>query len=155
MSWFSINQITLSGNLTRDPELRTTNSGTSVASLRIANNTSRKNQSTGEWEDKPNYFNLTAWGGLGEQMAEQLAKGDSVVVAGRIEHRTYEHEGQKREAYDVIVDAFVRGTGKGGGGSGGRFVPASDVPADTADLPASGDTGAAAAAGSTDDDIPF
>lgn len=153
MSWFSINQITLSGNLTRDPELRTTNSGTSVASLRIANNTSRKNQSTGEWEDKPNYFNLTAWGGLGEQMAEQLAKGDSVVVAGRMEHRTYEHEGQKREAYDVIVDSFVRGGGKGSGGGSRSSAPQSDVPADTSDFaPASAD---APAGGSTDDDIPF
>jgi single-strand DNA-binding protein len=152
VSWFSINQITLSGNLTRDPELRSTSGGTSVASLRIANNTSRKNQSTGEWEDKPNYFNLTAWGGLGEQMAEQLAKGDAVVVAGRVEHRTYEHEGQKREAYDVIVDSFVRATGKGSGGGGAprSSAPASDVPADTADF-----APAATPAGSTDDDIPF
>ncbi|HZA87238.1 MAG TPA: single-stranded DNA-binding protein, partial [Acidimicrobiales bacterium] len=62
MAATNINRVVLTGNLTRDPELRHTNGGTAVCSLRVASNTRRKDQSTGEWVDKPNYFDVTVWG---------------------------------------------------------------------------------------------
>src|SRR6266536_2322874 len=71
----NINRVVLVGNLTRDPELRTTPSGTSVCKLRIAVNTRIKDNSTGQWTDKPNYFDVTVWGNQGESCAQYLAKG--------------------------------------------------------------------------------
>ncbi len=75
MAATNINRVVLTGNLTADPELRSLPSGNSVCSLRIACNTRRKNASTGEWEDKPNYFNVTVWGAQGENAARFLSKG--------------------------------------------------------------------------------
>ena len=74
MAATNINRVVMTGNLTADPELRSLPSGTSVCSLRIACNTRRKNASTGEWEDKPNYFNVTVWGAQGENAARYLAR---------------------------------------------------------------------------------
>ena len=79
MAATNINRVVLTGNLTADPELRSLPSGTSVCSLRVACNTRRKNGGTGEWEDKPNYFNVTVWGAQGENAARYLSKG----TAGR------------------------------------------------------------------------
>ena len=79
MAATNINRVVMTGNLTADPELRTLPSGMSVCNLRIACNTRRKNQSTGEWEDKPNYFNVTVWGAQGENSARYLSKGFSDV----------------------------------------------------------------------------
>jgi single stranded DNA-binding protein len=110
MSGFAINRITLSGNLTRDPELRSTPSGASVCNLGLANNTRRKQGD--EWVDKPNFFNLTVWSGMGEWVAKNLAKGDQVVVEGRMEWREYEKDGGKRVAYDVIVDSIIPPSGE-------------------------------------------
>jgi single-strand DNA-binding protein len=112
MSGFAINHIVLSGNLTREPELRHTKSGTAVCDLGLANNTRRKNSSTGEWEDRPNFFNLTVWSGMGEWCAGNLAKGNQVVVEGRMEWRQYESNGEKKIAYDVIVDSIIPPSGE-------------------------------------------
>ena len=89
MSATNINRVVLTGNLTRDPELRSTASGTSVCSLRLACNTRRKN-SAGEWEDKPNYFDVTVWGAQGENCARFLAKGRPVAIDGRLEWREWD-----------------------------------------------------------------
>ena len=70
----NINRVVLVGNLTRDPELRHTPSGTPVCSLRLAVNTRRKDES-GQWTDKPNYFDITVWGQQGENCAQYLSKG--------------------------------------------------------------------------------
>lgn len=113
MSGFAINRIILSGNLTRDPELKSLQSGTAVCNLGLANNTRRKNGDA--WEDKPNFFNVTVWSGMGEWVAKNLSKGDRVVVEGRIEWRQYEKDGQKVTAYDVIADSVVPAGGNGGG----------------------------------------
>src|SRR3982075_4215922 len=75
----------MTGNLTADPELRSLPSGNSVCSLRIACNTRRKNASTGEWEDKPNYFDVTVWGAQGENAARYLSKGRPVAIDGGLE----------------------------------------------------------------------
>ena len=152
MAATNINRVVLTGNLTRDPELRNTPSGTSVCGLRIACNTRRKDAS-GQWVDKPNYFDVTVWGAQGENCAQYLQKGRPVAVDGRLEWREWEDkEGHKRQAVDIIADSvqFLGSRDGDGNGNGGRFTPQSDVPADTADFKA-----APTGAGQSDDDIPF
>ena len=156
MAATNINRVILTGNLTRDPELRTTQSGTPVCSLRIASNTRRRDAS-GEWVDKPNYFDVTVWGAQGENCAQYLQKGRPVAIDGRLEWREWEtQEGQKRQSVDIIADSVqFLGSREAGGDNGGRFTPQSDVPADTADFQAApaGEAGGSTAA--ADDDIPF
>src|SRR3954465_5927531 len=138
MAATNINRVVLTGNLTRDPELRSTPSGTSVCSLRIACNTRRKDAS-GEWVDKPNYFDVTVWGAQGENCATYLSKGRPLAVDGRLEWREWEdQQGNKRQAVDIIAAPVqFRGSPPGeGNGKGGRFTPQSDAPADTADFKA-------------------
>ena len=99
----SENSITLVGNLTRDPELRFTANGRAVASFGIA--VGRRYQVNGEWQEQTSYFNITAWGTLGENTAASLSKGSRIVVTGRLEQREYTtREGDKRTAIDVIAD---------------------------------------------------
>jgi single-strand DNA-binding protein len=151
----NINRVVLTGNLTRDPELRSLPSGMSVCSLRVACNTRRKNNSTGEWEDKPNYFDVTVWGAQGENCARFLTKGRPIAIDGRLEWREWEtQEGHKRQAIDIIADAvqFLGGRDDMNGGGGGGFTPRSDVPVDDRDFQPAGATSRPAAA---DDDIPF
>ena len=97
------NSITLVGNLTRDPEIRFTATGRAVASFGIA--VGRRYQVNGEWQEQTSYFNVTAWGQLGENAAATFTKGTRVVVTGRLEQREYtSREGEKRTAIDVIAD---------------------------------------------------
>jgi single-strand DNA-binding protein len=151
----NINRVVLTGNLTRDPELRSLPSGMSVCSLRLACNTRRKNNSTGEWEDKPNFFDVTVWGAQGENCARFLAKGRPVALDGRLEWREWQDkEGNNRQSIEIIADAvqFLGGREDGAGGGGGGFTPRSDVPVDERDFqPAA----AASRPAAGDDDIPF
>jgi len=102
----NINRVILTGNLTRDPELRSLPSGTSVCSLRVAVNTRRKDGQTGEWVDKPNYFSVTVWGAQGDNCARYLSKGRPVAIDGRLEWREWEaKEGGKRESIEIIADS--------------------------------------------------
>jgi single-strand DNA-binding protein len=150
MATTNINRIVLTGNLTRDPELRTTPSGTSVCSLRLACNTRRKDAS-GEWVDKPNYFDVTIWGRQGENAAQYLAKGRPVAVDGRLEWREWDdQQGNKRQSIDIIADSVQFLGSRDGGENGSRFTPQSDVPADMDDFEK-----APAGAGAREDDIPF
>jgi len=145
----SVNRVVVVGNLTRDPELRHTPSGTSVCSLRIAVNTRRKDAS-GQWADKANYFSVSVFGQQAESCAQYLSKGRPVAIDGRLEWREWEQDGNKREAVEIVADSVQflgsRGDGDGGdGGGGGGYIPA-DAPATPAgDFPSS----------PTDDDIPF
>ena len=158
----NINRVILTGNLTRDPELKATNSGMSICALRIATNTRKKNNQTGEWEEKPNYVSVTIFGRQGENAAQYLSKGRPVAIDGRLEWREWQSQsGEKREALEVIADnvQFLGGRDEngGGGGAAGGFTPRSDVPADTQDF-APQPAGVGAGNGSTpvsDDDIPF
>jgi single-strand DNA-binding protein len=154
----NINIVAITGNLTRDPELRSTPSGTSVCKLRVAVNSRRKDGSTGEWVDKPNYFDVTVWGAQGENCANYLSKGRPVAVEGRLDWREWEaQDGSKRQAVEIIANSVqflgsrsdnqVGGGSGGGGGGGNGFQPQSDVPADTSDFEG--------AKVSSDDDIPF
>jgi single-strand DNA-binding protein len=140
----SINRVVLVGNLTKDPELRHTPSGTAVCNLRLAVNTRRKDE-TGQWVDKPNYFDITVWGNQGERCAQYLSKGRPVGVDGRLEWREWETpEGNKRQAVEVVADS-VQFLGGRGDGEGGGYIPADTTATPAGDFPAS----------PTDDDIPF
>src|SRR6187200_525791 len=142
----NINRVILVGNLTRDPELRHTPSGTAVCNLRLAVNSRRKDPSTGEWGEKPNYFDVTVWGNQGESCAQYLSKGRPVGIDGRLEWREWEaQDGSKRQAVEIIADSvqFLGGRQDAEGGQP-QFVP-SGAQAENADF------GGSAA----DDDIPF
>ena len=97
------NTVTLVGNVTRDPELRYTSGGRGVASFGLAVN--RRYQVNGEWQEQTSFFNVVAWGTLGENAAASLNKGTRVVVYGRLEQRSWEtQEGEKRSVIEVVAD---------------------------------------------------
>ena len=154
MAATNVNVVVVTGNLTRDPELRSTPSGTSVCKLRVAVNSRRKDQS-GNWVDKPNYFDVTVWGAQGENCANYLSKGRPVAVEGRLDWREWEaQDGSKRQAVEIIANSVQflgsRSDNQGGGGGNG-FQPSSDVPADTSDF----EGASVSSGGGSDDDIPF
>lgn len=126
------NTVTLTGNLTKDPELRYTTGGRGVASFGLAVN--RRYQVNGEWQEQVSFFNVVAWADLGENAAASLHKGNRVVVTGRLEQRSYDtREGEKRNITEVIADdlgpslrwaqaqveRISRDSADGGGFSGG------------------------------------
>lgn len=124
----SINQVTLMGNLTRDPELRQTPSGQSVCSFSLALNRSYKDQS-GEWVEATDYVDIVAWAGLGERVAQYLQKGRRCLVVGRLQSSSWEQEGKKRtkvevQAQDVTFLDGPRGEGGAEGGDGNSDGPA-------------------------------
>ena len=95
--------VTLVGNLTREPELRFTQAGQAIATLGIA--VSRRYQQNGEWQEQTSFFNVTAWGQLGENAAASLNKGSRAIVTGRLEQRSYEtQDGEKRSVVEVVAD---------------------------------------------------
>ncbi len=137
----SINRVMISGNLTRDPELRSTASGMAVLNLGVAVNDRRKNQQTGEWEDYANFIDCVMFGSRAEAVAQYLSKGTKVAIEGKLRYRQWEsQQGDKRSKVEVAVDdiEFMSSRGEGGGG-GGRTPSA---PAPDAGLP-------------SDDEIPF
>lgn len=157
MAASNINRVVLTGNLTSDPDLRQLNSGMSVCKLRLAVNTRRKDGASGEWVDKPNYFDVTVWGGQGENCAKFLSKGRPVAVDGRLEWREWQDkEGNKRQSVDIIADTvqFLASGQRDDNGGGGGFTPRSDVPVDTGDF-APAPTPVGGGAPTADDDIPF
>jgi single-strand DNA-binding protein len=153
MAATNINRVIITGNLTTDPELRSLPSGTSVCKLRVACNTRRKDNSTGEWVDKPNYFDVTVWGAQGENCARYLSKGRPVAIDGRLEWREWEQEGHKRQAIDIIADAVqFLSSPRDEGGAGNGLTARSDIPVDTNDFATAPAAGPSATG---DDDIPF
>src|SRR5436309_6764358 len=100
----NINRVVLVGNLTKDPELRHTPSGTAVCSLRIAVNSRQKDPGSGEWTEKPNFFDVTVWDRQGENCAQYLSKGRPVAIDGRLDWREGEaQDGSKRQAVHIIA----------------------------------------------------
>ena len=143
MAGTNINRVIITGNLTRDPELRTLpGCGTSVCSLRIACNGRRRNNETNQWEDQPNYFDVTVWGAQGENCARFLTKGRPVAIDGRLRWREWTAtKGQKRQAVDIIAESvqFLGGRDDAGNGNGNGYSSSvraadSDVPIDTGDF---------------------
>ena len=130
------NSITISGNMTRDPEMRYTPSGVSKVSFGVAVNRSWRNQQTQEWDEQTSFFNVVAWRQLAENVGASLAKGSRVVVSGRLEQRSWETEqGEKRSVVEIVADDVApsllfataevhrierSGPGEGGGGGGGQ-----------------------------------
>ena len=166
----NINRVTITGNLTRDPDLRSLPSGTAVCELGVAVNHRRKDQSD-QWVEEPNYFNVVVFGAQGENCAQYLSKGRPVAVDGRLRWSSWEDKngGGKRSKVEIVANVvqFLGSRGDGGGQGGGvqaqgqaqaaqgnEGFGASDIPADTSDF---GDPVSAPAGGGggSDDDIPF
>ncbi len=156
MAATNINRIVMTGNLTKDPELRSLPSGTSVCELRIACNTRRKDQASGEWTDKPNFFNVKVWGAQGENAARYLSKGRPVAIDGRLEWREWEaQDGTKRQAIDIIADSVQflgsREDPSGGGAFAGNGASqGGETPVNQGDYQPT-----PVGAGAGDEDIPF
>jgi len=100
----SINRVIISGNLTRDPELRATPSGTNVLTFGVAVNDRVRNQSTGNWEDRPNFVDCVVFGNRAEPLHRFLSKGSKVAIEGKLRWSQWERDGQKRSKLEVIVD---------------------------------------------------
>jgi single-strand DNA-binding protein len=147
----NINRVVVSGNLTRDPELRQLAGGNSVCKLRMAVNTRKKDRDANTWSDVANYFDITVWGAQGENVAKYLTKGSPLLVDGRLEWREWQaQDGTNRQAVEIIAEntQFIggrEGGGQGGGGSrdSGEFAPGPDR-GNLQSVPAA-----------DDDDIPF
>lgn len=131
----SINRVNITGNLTRDPELRATAGGTQVLSFGVAVNDRRRNAQTGEWEDYPNFVDCTMFGTRAEAVSRFLAKGNKVAIEGKLRYSSWERDGQRRSKLEVIVDEIEfmsrgsqggqGGYGQNGGNSyGGGYAPA-------------------------------
>ena len=114
----SINRVCISGNLTRDPELRSTAGGTSVMGFGVAVNERRKNNQTGEWEDYPNFVDCTVFGKRAEAIERYLSKGSKVAIEGKLRWSQWESDGQRRSKLEVVVDEieFMSTREDGGGG---------------------------------------
>lgn len=135
----SFNQVVLMGNLTRDPELRTTPNGTSVCGFSLALNRSYKS-ADGEWQEATDFIDIVAWGALGERVAQYLSKGRAALVSGRLQQRQWEQDGQKRSKVEVVANdvTFLGGPGAGPAtGNGGVATEAE--PAESAKAPAKKD----------------
>lgn len=115
----SLNQVTLMGNLTRDPELRNTPTGQSVCSFSLALNRSYKNQQ-GEWQEATDFIDVVAWGPQGERIAQYLSKGRRCLVSGRLQSRSWEQDGQKRSKVEVLANDVTFLDGPGGGQAQGQ-----------------------------------
>lgn len=156
----SINRVTISGNLTRDPELRATAGGTQVLSFGVAVNDRRRNPQNGEWEDYPNFVDCTMFGTRAEAVSRYLSKGSKVAIEGKLRYSSWEREGQRRSKLEVIIDEIeFLSRGQQGGGQGGYGQPAygqggydaahmpAPAPQAPAPVPPAGDV--------FDEDIPF
>lgn len=163
MAASNVNVVVITGNLTRDPELRSTGGGTSVCEMRVAVNSRRKNGQTGQWEDKPNYFDVVVFGAQADNCATYLQRGRPLAVEGRLDWREWEaKDGTKRQAVQIVAnsvqflgsrDGGGAPNGNGGGGGGQQqqqpySPPQSDVPADESDF-------GPVSTGGAEDDIPF
>jgi single-strand DNA-binding protein len=130
------NTVTVVGNVTRDPELRFTASGQAKATFGLAVNRRWQNRQTSEWEEAVSFFNVVAWGAMGENASESLPKGSRIIVTGRLEQRSWETDnGEKRSVVEIVADEIGpslrwataqvtksdrrSGTDGGGGGGGG------------------------------------
>lgn len=147
----SINRVCVTGNLTRDPELRSTQSGSQVLSFGIAVNDRRRNAQTGEWEDYPNFVDCTMFGTRAEKIANYIAKGSKVAIDGKLRYSSWERDGERRSKLEVIVDEieFMSHRDEQGGAVISTPTPAPVRPA------APRQAAPVAAADVYDEDIPF
>lgn len=150
----SINRVIISGNLTRDSELRSTQSGIAVLGFGVAVNDRRKNQQSGEWEDYPNFIDCTMFGARAQSLHQYLKKGNKVSIEGKLRWSQWERDGQKRSKIEVIVDELefmsARTSDSSYGGSGGGYTGAASAPSAPAQVPV-----VDASSSVYDEDIPF
>ena len=109
----SINRVVISGNITRDPELRSTQGGMEILALGVAVNDRRKNQQTGEWEDVPNFIDCVMFSNRAKSVSHFLSKGSKVAIEGKLRWSQWERDGQKRSKIEVIVDEIEFMTSRG------------------------------------------
>jgi single-strand DNA-binding protein len=128
----NINRVVITGNLTRDPELRTTPGGMQVLGIGVAVNDERKNSQTGEWESYTNFINCVTFGRRAEALASILHKGTKVAIEGKLRWSSWETDGQKRNKIEVIIDEIELLTPKGGANNGGGYATAQSAPAPVA-----------------------
>lgn len=100
----SINRVVISGNLTRDPEMRQSQSGMGILTFGMAVNDRRRNQQTGEWEDYANFVDCVLFGNRADYLSRTLRKGTKVVVEGKLRYSSWERDGQRRSKLEVVVD---------------------------------------------------
>ena len=146
----NLNNVTVVGNITRDPEMRFTANGRSTTNFGIAVNRSWRNQQTQEWDEQTSFFNVVAWAQLAENVSESLSKGSRVIVNGRLEQRSWEtQDGEKRSVIEIVADEVgpslrwatakiernerssemgdrPRAAGTAGSGGGGQSAPPSE-----------------------------
>ena len=122
----SINRVVISGNLTRDAELRSTASGMSVLGFGVAVNDRRRNSQSGEWEDYANFIDCTMFGSRAEKLAQYLTRGVKVAIEGKLRWSQWERDGQKRSKIEVIVDDLEFMSSRNGGGNNGGYQQNSD-----------------------------
>ena len=138
------NNVTVVGNVTRDPELRFTASGQQVAQFGLAVNRRWQNRQSNEWEEATSFFDIVCWRDMAENVSESIAKGARVIVTGRLEQRSWEtQDGDKRSKVEIVADEVGpslrwataevvktdrRGPDGGGGGGGGGFSAPSEPP---------------------------
>ncbi len=140
-----INRVTLVGRLTRDPELKHLPSGSAVLELGLAVN-GRKQDASGQWVDKPNFFDVKVFGNQAEMLSQHLAKGRRIGVDGRLDWSSWEsQDGGKRSKVEVIAQSVQFLDSREGGGESGSYVPSGSAQPSNADFPPS----------PSDDDIPF
>lgn len=137
-----INNVSLTGRLTRDPELRVTAGGTQLLSFTLAFNTSVRNRQTGEWDERGNFIDCTMFGKRAETLLNFLAKGQKVAIAGKLRYATWDKDGQRHSKLDLIVDEIDFMAPRRGGSQSAQATPAPQVP-----VPPIADD--------FDDDIPF
>jgi single-strand DNA-binding protein len=149
----NVNRVVVSGNLTRDPELRQLAGGNSVCKLRIAVNTRKKDKDSNQWSDVPNYFDVTVWGAQGENVAKYCQKGSGLLIDGRLEWREWQaQDGQNRQAVEIIAENTQFLGGREGGGGGQAFSGGGGGGSEFAPGP---DRGLQSVPAADDDDIPF
>ena len=140
------NNVTIVGNITRDPELRFTPSGQANARIGVAVNRKWQDRNSGEWQEATSFFDVICWRELAENVSESLKRGTRDIVTGRLEQRTWEQEGNKRSVVEIIADEVApslrwatakvekterRSGGDQGGGGGGSGFSRSAPPAAT------------------------
>jgi len=145
----SINRVVISGNLTRDAELRRTQSSMAILNMGVAVNDRRRNNQTGEWEDYANFVDCTMFGARAEAIANYLSKGTKVAIEGKLRWSQWERDGEKRSKLEVVVDEieFMSNRNQDGGFQGGYQGGYQQAPATAPVIDAS--------ASVYDDDIPF
>ena len=175
----NINKVMISGNLTRDPELRETSGGMAVLKFGVAVNDRRRNQQTGEWEDYPNYIDCTMFGNRATNVSKFISKGSKVAIEGKLRFSSWEKDGMRRSKLEVIVDELefmsknngsAGGNGAGGGAGYGNNGGYNDSSFGGSDQYSSGFSGGAQASsadapaptpsvditsGAYEDEIPF